>query len=895
MHHHAFDSPDFYIEITSDKFNCPSNDVYNQEYLHEDWNTQHVYRIHPCSSGVYLLYDLHKNPHYHLHKSERDAFNSKASQQKVPIVNVCDPIFSVDKEIHFVSNEANVFKENIQPLIKEIDITSIINLLDSKDVCKRGNIAYNVGWHTLSFQFQGQINIPTHSNISKLDSDTFMFLTKCLHTSFRSNINPYPYSTNKKRSLEFANELVRFHVKNQRQFNDSIYNVFESMTYAMTYLSEPSNLLQPHVDTLNCSEQGFNAVFGIFFITEHPKKKNQYIRLVILGYSRKSINDYYNRLNKRSLFKSHLLRYYDLLKERQHLTIRNAYQFSKSDMKEANIIQKLPFVDKCGFYSIFVSCLYDLIQVHSDVLCLDHIVELVLPVGWLTTGVHYYKVIKNLECSGLPSTNLTVKIINDLLQFGRTISSGTGSRMQPYANKGVTSNELFNSLKVLKKTITHINRSGCQDYMTILKEVTDGMKFVGFIGAQHILAVLTLLGIIHLPMFARNALLLSKSNTEKRIKKFYSLSPKLVNVLYKEISNELFNGSTRLVENLVCEYFRDIKDPLADWNENTYNVSIKSRCKGTIRYPDTFISNQSIFLEIDNVIKRYYYDSMGNVKSMMINKVTLNETQVLDWNVRVSSPIYIPFVKCAKTKVSLKRENDSNITQTLPSSKRYKVPCSTSDSFMDTEGYHNIQYQVLKMLKKMKDPHRITKFEFQNKWFNGNIHSFNSIQTFQTIICPNRKKSKRSKKKLIQFSSLSDNSNGTFYTAFSHGTNKVIYLSSNSSNIYLPGFYRWYPNIFSSKKRDLFAYYETKEQAKMALLIKGFVDDAKNNITNTGNLSHLLKSDENSMIALFEKCNNVDYMFFGILSKTSNETMFLIPIDRENELWLPWQVFKVKT
>ena len=111
----------------------------------------------------------------------------------------------------------------------------------------------------------------------------------------------------------------------------------------------------------------------------------------------------------------------------------------------------------------------------------------------------------------------------------------------------------------------------------------------------------------------------------------------------------------------------------------------------------------------------------------------------------------------------------------------------------------------------------------------------------------------------------------------------------------MPDFYRWYPNIFSSKKRDLFAYYETKEQAKMALLIKGFVDDAKNNIANSGNLSHLFKPDENNMIALFEKCNNVDYMFFGILSKTGNETMLLIPIDRENELWLPWQVFKVKT
>ena len=98
MHHHAFDSPDFYIEITSDKFNCPSNDVYNQEYLHEDWNTQHVYRIHPCSSGVYLLYDLHKNPHYHLHRRERDSYNLKASKQKIPIINVCDPIFSVDKD-----------------------------------------------------------------------------------------------------------------------------------------------------------------------------------------------------------------------------------------------------------------------------------------------------------------------------------------------------------------------------------------------------------------------------------------------------------------------------------------------------------------------------------------------------------------------------------------------------------------------------------------------------------------------------------------------------------------------------------------------------------------------------------------------------------------------------
>ena len=57
---------DLYIEVTKPSFKLAPNIVSKELHLSDKWSTNRVYRIHPLLAGTYLIFDLHKNPHYQL-------------------------------------------------------------------------------------------------------------------------------------------------------------------------------------------------------------------------------------------------------------------------------------------------------------------------------------------------------------------------------------------------------------------------------------------------------------------------------------------------------------------------------------------------------------------------------------------------------------------------------------------------------------------------------------------------------------------------------------------------------------------------------------------------------------------------------------------------------------
>ena len=171
-------SPDLYIEITSNAFKSSPNQVLQQSYLHDSWYTKKVYRIQPFEAGIYLLFNLHRNPHYHLPVSMREKFDVSAKKKSIPTVDISEQFSIYPNELYHYSSHSSLFRNKISPLLDKLHLSEIIMLLDNKSVCNRGNIAHNIGWHTLNFEFQGQINIPSHSNITDLDKSTLKILTK---------------------------------------------------------------------------------------------------------------------------------------------------------------------------------------------------------------------------------------------------------------------------------------------------------------------------------------------------------------------------------------------------------------------------------------------------------------------------------------------------------------------------------------------------------------------------------------------------------------------------------------------------------------------------------------------------------------------------------------------
>ena len=110
------------------------------------------------------------------------------------------------------------------------------------------------------------------------------------------------------------------------------------------------------------------------------------------------------------------MQYNNIVGQRQHLSLSSAIKFIPNQtIDEVNMT--IPFIDKCGFVSIFVSCIYDLLIHFENKLHIDQLLEIMLPIGWISTGINYYRVIKKLQHSTLPTSNLSMTIIKDLLRY----------------------------------------------------------------------------------------------------------------------------------------------------------------------------------------------------------------------------------------------------------------------------------------------------------------------------------------------------------------------------------------------------------------------------------------------------------------------------------------------
>ena len=884
-----FNIPDLYLEITTKDFKMRPDKVMLEQYLSPKWKTRHAYRIPCTTSGCYLVYDLHKNPHYQLHTSERLQYNDVAQQKEIPVTTISQDTFEVPNEIYHYTSDSNIFKTHITPMESDFFINNVIHLLDKcKEPCKRGNLARSFGWHGLSYKFGEILNLPTRSKISVLDKNILRTMTKLVHTIYHGKLHPVPFFNNTPRAKDFSNALLQFDSFGKKSdppnTGCSIENVFESMTYAMTYLSsnkETSHLLKNHIDSQNCHSFGYNAVFGIYFVKKHPTKLNTWVRVVFLGYSRKSVSDYYKRMNKRALFKEHLQKYFALVgSSRATFNLTNSFPWQNSSAPILHF--RLPFIDKCGFYSIFVSPLHDLIESKrgtKNKLSLEDILELALPIVWLRSGANYYLILKKWEKDGIPNGNLTFELASELISIGGNISSGPGPRMQPFFNKPVDKSKVLQSLNALLSVVKSIqSTSFTPDFLIdITRDLKKKVIGCGHMGAQHIISVLTLLGVIKDARYVRETTILKKTNTESKIKHFYGLNYESINVLYKEIADETFGGCTRKVENLGCEFLRDIKEPFQHWDIITYNNSIADRCKGSVRYPDLFYSTQALFVEEQGIVSRLFYDQNGNECKQKVNDLFyIRSDKEKKWDEDVSG--------------LMKIKQDANTPVQTQPSLSVPQPTIASNEILEesTFEYFPVQRDILNQYKAKFHtlPHMDEAFSFENNWFNGGCKNINSINLLQRIGLVNMKRNNQ-KKKVINILSLrsSSSSNQHIYSATVMGKMQLHMLTSTTKTLCTSGFVRYDMNAVE-KRNDYIAYYSTKAEAQTAIKVKMYCDFPQNILHVSFIWEELQKY---STVALFE--NKVFYALLNI--SDSNEASLYFPQTSGNQLLTPWSKYDI--
>ena len=117
--------PDLYFEIIDSKFKSKPDVIPTEEPLCPRWNTVKCIRVPPFESGTYLVYDLHKNPHYQLPRDNRVDYDDKAREKDVDVQHITAEEFELPGIMYHYGNNSNVFQQYISPHIKDFHMDKV--------------------------------------------------------------------------------------------------------------------------------------------------------------------------------------------------------------------------------------------------------------------------------------------------------------------------------------------------------------------------------------------------------------------------------------------------------------------------------------------------------------------------------------------------------------------------------------------------------------------------------------------------------------------------------------------------------------------------------------------------------------------------------------------------
>ena len=348
----------------------------------------------------------------------------------------------------------------------------------------------------------------------------------------------------------------------------------------------------------------------VYFHHKH-QKSGKYVRIAMIAYCRRVVTEFYNRMNTREVLLDNLKKYYENMGIRKNYCIENAIippsrsltreQFrTKQYMGNKEFQFTMPFADKCSYYSIYVSILDSYVKFKTKKklkIFKEEMVELITPIGWLTTGTNYYRLISSwILDDTIPSGNKTIAIVEQLVEKYNSLTGGVGQRCRPSRNFPLLKSQILLTNKILWETIECANVLSKFDYIKIITMLKEGFG-LGDLATQHELSVTTLLGLIKDIRYVTNAKVAKNTKTEKynTTNKKLKLNFKCMNVLFDELAQEEFHGHIYICENLGCEYLRDMGNcDILNYKKEDDKKSLEERIRKN-DCPDSFHWNQSIF------------------------------------------------------------------------------------------------------------------------------------------------------------------------------------------------------------------------------------------------------------------------------------------------------------
>ena len=117
----TYQPPDMYFESTKNFKKRPC-DVKKKDHFCSDWTTSSLYCIESGESGTYLVYDLHKRPHYQYNVQDRSRIKKEAEANGIRYRFSKKPKFVDAGNLYHYTNESQKYKDIMNPLVNKFDL-----------------------------------------------------------------------------------------------------------------------------------------------------------------------------------------------------------------------------------------------------------------------------------------------------------------------------------------------------------------------------------------------------------------------------------------------------------------------------------------------------------------------------------------------------------------------------------------------------------------------------------------------------------------------------------------------------------------------------------------------------------------------------------------------------
>lgn len=501
------------------------------------------------------------------------------------------------------------------------------------ELSERGNYQFTSGFTNLNLKVEELAEVTKPQVVrstTKSDVVAMCQVTSLMRELCKLSGRPVPFSSDLRRLQDFPLALCRQFGLEESTAKGDASNLLEAMSVIVSIVQHPQHkgvslfgkevplpsMLVAHFDRGNCPFPGFTDVFVPYkhiFLEEYSIM----VRVALVGFAKKASSDYYRRLDGARHLKTNVKAYFDHVKADR--LFPSVPMFKNNDPIVP--CHTIPHLDKgAGFNSAAAHIL--------EKLCfeckphwfdsLESVCEVILPFAFVVSYANLYKAFHRwsrlaVKPNKTGSGNLFLEVMKELVDVDGGINRAPGPRMTVSCNYSMKVSTVMTSLCILRAAILHINSTVDVSYAKAEKLLIQ-IHGVQGLGAQHLLSILSLTGVINRPCLGACASVCVGTKTYAKLKETYHLPEASINKVYLDLSREL-GISVAIVENTVCEFFRDNVLGLP-FDATTYDVRVKLRQHGRAGlFPDTFFFGQRLYQLVrssDNGWKVVRHNSVGH-------------------------------------------------------------------------------------------------------------------------------------------------------------------------------------------------------------------------------------------------------------------------------------------